>query len=165
MRQTLWILNTFNSGPDPSSWSLGPQLGHCSTLKTSRITRSLERNWERCLASRPPALPHRHHVYLTTIVAVPPGMVVLFVVIGLLVYWLCKARQDLKRALTEQEVKMFEVSSPATPSILCLSLAEWVFFSGGWSQLHQPKTRPFGTGGPFALRQEVRVPDEQGERP
>ena len=42
-------------------------------------------------------------------------MVVLFVVIGLLVYWLCKARQDLKRALTEQEVKMFEVVHQVQP--------------------------------------------------
>ena len=34
----------------------------------------------------------------------------MIVVIVLLIYWLCKAKNDLKRALTEAEVKMFEVS-------------------------------------------------------
>ena len=37
-------------------------------------------------------------------------MIVMIVVIVLLIYWLCKAKNDLKRALTEAEVKMFEVS-------------------------------------------------------
>ena len=43
-------------------------------------------------------------------------MIVMIVVIVLLIYWLCKAKNDLKRALTEAEVKMFEVSIQVTTS-------------------------------------------------
>ena len=127
-------------------------------------TRSLERNWERCLASRPPALPHQHHhAYLTTIVAV-------------LQVWLSSSSWldssstgCAKPGKTSRELwpnKRSKCSRYQVQPLLQSSaslLQNESFFSGGWSQLHQPKTRPFGTGGPVALRQEIRVPDEQGE--
>ena len=41
------------------------------------------------------------------------AVVVLVIVCFVLIYWLCKAKNDLQRALTEQEVKQFEEGDPS----------------------------------------------------